>query len=232
VTGTAFARYVQFAKKHGLGRAAYGVVRAAIATLRLRRFFNLCIVEIFHLRIDAMRRDARIPHAFVVRFAGVDDLRSLQSFTGKPAETLQRLQRGDRCMVLLSGSEISATEWACYGPNRYVEDWKELRTVFRIPAQACWLFDGSGKQPGAWGSLMARLPHLLEESNASEVYLQSDWANIPSTQSHAKLGFRVVGRVFHLAVAGLSIRRFRTSDGRWTALPGRILDLEISGELA
>ena len=81
-------------------------------------------------------------------------------------------------------------------------------------------------------SLMSRLPHLLGESGVAEVYLQSDWSNILSTQSHAKLGFRVVGRVFQVAFAGLSIRRYRFNEGRWTRLPGRILDLEISGENA
>ncbi len=224
-------RTIRFGRSYGLSRAAYRAVRGAIESLSLGKRINLRIADVFAASVSELKCYPRIPRAFSVRPAEETDVPALQAFFSKPQKVRDRMRRGDLCVILLADGEICAAEWVSPGPKAYQEDWDQLRCVFRIPAHACWLYDGKGNErgTGTWAILMGRLTLCLNDLGIQDVFLQSDYGNVVSMRSHTSLGYRPVGRIFHLAIAGLSLRLYRTRERGWRFLPGRIGNLELSG---
>lgn len=217
---------IRFARSHGLSRATYRVVRAVLSRLDSARWLNLFVADVYTAGIGELKSIRRLPRAFTVRPAGDGDLDRLQVFFAKTEHVTERLARGDLCLMLTAGKEICAAEWLAIGPCDFDEDGPELGCVFRVPEGGCWLYDGKGTSPGAWGSLMGCLAGFLAERSVKRVFSQVEYANVRAARAHESLGCRRAGGIWHLRFFGLSLRRCHTPTGR-SSLPAVVGDLEI-----
>ena len=217
--------------RRGFRRGSYWALCAISEKLGIRRWLHLAIADVFSAVVTDLLHLERIPRAFKVRAAEQDDLAPLQAFFGDSKQVLRRFSQGHCCLLLHSDHTVNAAEWVAAGPNHYEEDWDELHCVFRVSAGAGWLFDGLGSVSGGWGMLMRVLPRELEKRHIERVYLQTDYANILSWESHRSLGFVPVGKICHLRIAGLGFTAVKVNgSGGWRSLPVKIAELEITAK--
>jgi hypothetical protein len=221
---------IRFRTFRGISQVAYRAIRALIRVLSLKKWFRFRIAEVLTASVSELK-SCRTPSVFTVRQAQEQDVHALQSFYSKPQKVLERINRGDICIILLSRDKICAAEWLTLGTQEYREDWTDLRCVFRFPAGVGWLYDGKGHKSfrGAWGVLMGSLGRYLNQFGVSEVFSQTSYSNLLSINSHESLGYRVAGRICQLSLPGISICLYRNQNGRWRFLPGYCGRLEISG---
>ncbi len=216
-------------RRCGFRRGCYWGLRSATEKLRLQRWIHLAVVDVFSAAVADLLQLDRVPRAFTVRLAQQDDVTPVQTFFGKPQQVLKRFSEGHCCFLLWSDHAVTAAEWVAIGPNQYEEDSDELRCIFRFAAGTGWLFDGLGSVSGVWGMLMRVLPRELQKRNIQKVYLQTDYANIHSWDSHRSLGFVPVGRVCHVRIAGVGFTAAKSrSDRWWRLLPVKFAGLEIT----
>ena len=194
----------------------------------LKTWCRFSVVEIFTASVAELRSGKRVPRSFVVREAVEEDAPALEAFFGDSRPIRERMRRGDVCVVTLSKDQIGAAVWLSLGPKDYREDWDDLRCILRFPQGVCFTYDGVGTRFGAWGSLMARLPELIEDHGVVDVFTQIECDNQLSLDSHKSLGYRSVGFVWCLGVFGLFLRIHKTGGRRWRRLPGHVGKLEFS----
>jgi hypothetical protein len=224
------ARRLRLGRTHGLGRVFYGGLRRSIGLCRLEGWVRLCVVEVWAAPVAELKRAGRVPRVFDVRRATSEDLPRLEAFFNCPERVRERLGRGDVCAVTLAGGEICAGVWLSAGPGEYLEDRESLGCSVRFPAGVAWSYDGKGTRPGAWGALMARLPGLLEQLGAAEVFTLIDCNNWNSIRGHESLGYECAGLVGSAGVFGLGATLSKPRRGRWRRLPGRVGKLELAGK--
>ncbi len=196
-----------------------------------RAWCRFSAVEVFSASVSDLKSQKRIPRSFVVRRAVEEDVPELESFFGGSRRIDERMRRSDICVVTVSKDRIGAAVWLSPGPSDYREDWDDLRCIVRYPAGVCWSYDGVGTKFGAWGSLMMRLPDLLEEDGVEEVFTHIECDNQMSLDSHKSLGYRSIGFVWSFGVFGLVLKIYKTEGNPWRRLPGRIGRLEFCGVL-
>ena len=210
---------VRHGKSHGVFQAAYLLLHQVLDVSFLRSRCGFHCVELYGAKAAELQAQQRFPRAFTLRTASPGDLHGLQKFFLKPNEVSSRLERGDLCFLLEAGGHICAAEWLVRGPAQYREDRNLLGYVIRVPEGGGWLYDGKGTTPGAWGSLMRFVAATLPSLGIQEVFLITDLANVLSRASHRSLGYRVQGRVWHLRLPGVSLRRYTNGEHRWRPLP-------------
>ena len=225
------ARWARRVRAHGLSRGAYSVIGKVVNLPVIRRFVDLCAVDVFHARLSDWKPGGHVLRGFDVRQADTRDLAALADYFGSEQRVRERFRRGDRCLAALSRGEMGAAVWFAVGPNDYTEDWDDLRCVFRFPSEVAWSFDGRGTKLGAWGSLMVRFPEQLRELGVEEVFTLVEWNNWRSVDSHKSLGFKNVAAIGCLRIAPLVWRAFSTNGRRWRAPPGSIGRLELHTSL-
>lgn len=221
------ARLIGFARSHGKIRALYRLLRRLAESRPLRRWCRFCAVEVFRASICELQSKRRTARSFVIRPAEEEDTPAVDAFYSGSREIHERIRRGDICMLALVKDQIGAAVWLSLGPNDYPEDWEDLRCIVRYPPGVCWTYDGVGTRLGAWGSLMARLPELLQQRGVTDVFTQIECDNRASLDSHKSLGYRSVGFVWCLGVFGLVLRLYKVHGARWRLLPGRMGELEV-----
>jgi hypothetical protein len=217
------------ARARGLRRAAYAVLRKLLAAPWWRRRVRLSIVEVFNVLAGDLNSPQRIPRVFQVRRAEPDDSPALQDYFRDPPRVRGRLLRGDVCVMTVAKEEICAAVWLAPGPNSVREDWDDLQCAFSFPAGVAWSYDGRGAKLGAWGSLMARLPHILHELRVNEIFALVDYRNFRSLDSLKSLGYRSLGLISCLQLFGATLRAYKPHGGTWRRLPRSIGKLNLSG---
>ena len=140
---------------------------------------------------------------------------------------LARLERGDLCVLTVSQQKIGAALWLAIGPGVFREDWDDMRYTCQFPAGVGWTYDGKGTRWGAWGTLMARLPDLLDPFSVHELVTLIDCNNWQSLDAHRSLGYENIGAVGSIGALGLVCSVCRSRDRRWHRLPARIGSVEI-----
>jgi hypothetical protein len=213
--GSRLQRLMRLGRAHGQTRVAYRILRK-LATLPVaRRCVRLGLVEVLTATVAELRSAGRIPKSFVVERS--TDHQELAGYFGHTDLVRERLARGDVCVVTRSGGKIGAGVWLRLGPGDYDENVDELGCVVEFPAGVAWSYDGKGTRWGAWGALMARLPQMLDELQATEVYTLIDYDNQESLAGHRSLGYCRAGLVGCVALFGLAATACRPSGERWRA---------------
>ena len=144
-----------------------------------------------------------------VRFAQPGDVPELIEYFGNRRRVEARLARGDRCVIAASKESIGAAVWLALGPNRFLDDWNELRCAFRFPERIAWSYDGRGTKLGAWGTMMKQLPEILRGAKIREIGTAIDCDNWQSIDAHRSLGYISGGVLLHARFLGLSIQFFK-----------------------
>jgi hypothetical protein len=217
----------EYGQRCGQGRLAYRIAIGVTSKLRLKRWIWFSVGDIFCTKVSELGTIARVPRVFTIGAANPEDAPKLGALLGYLERVEQRFREGDRCYLLRCDGEIRAVEWAAVGPKQYWEDVKDYNCVLGIPPGACWLFDGHGRAPGAWGTLMKSMPGQLQQLGVHTVYNHVDFNNPLSYSSHRSLGFVPAGKLLRVKLAGLSFTVYRGTSPGWRFLPGRIRDLEL-----
>lgn len=221
-----------YLKTDGFSPTVYRIVRGQIARFHLEKVASLAFAHVLSAETQSLLRGGKVPRAFVARESRAEDVPALADFFGDGDGIARRLSDGNLCFVLLADGAIRAAEWILLGPGDYVEDWRRTRCVFRLPQESCWVYDGIGKGPGAWGTLMKALPVHLQQRGVRVLYTQIDVTNSVSLKSHAALGFVKIGRIFHVRLGSLFMTLYKAAGGSWRRLPGRLHELGLVGQQA
>ena len=222
------ARLVRLARSHGISRAVFRLVLRLSEVRLWKRWCSLSVVEVYHVPVAELKRSGRVPRVFTIRKAQREDLPALEEYF-EHSPVGERYSRGDICLAAFAKDQIGAGVWFAVGPKGYSEDWQALRCVVRFPQGVAWTFDGKGTKLGAWGAMMMRLPELLEELAAEEVYTLIDYDNQESIDAHLSLGYRRVGVLTHFSLFALKLSILKEDGHGWQRLPGRIGKIEFHG---
>ena len=221
--GQRLRRVVQLQRTRGTARAGYAILRRLLAWPVLRQSLHLCAIDFWRLQLSADSwSPPRTSSLFTVRWAEPADLEELAQYFGSRERVKARIASGDRCVVAISQAKIGAAVWLGIGPSQFVEDWDDLRCVFRYPAGIAWTYDGKGTKLGAWGTMMKLLPGLLRHENVSEIATIIDCNNWQSMDAHRSLGYESAGVLLHVRVLGVPLRLFKPQGKRWRRVPPAI----------
>jgi hypothetical protein len=218
---------INYGRSFGVKLTLYKIVRWGCSSSLLKRWVRFSIADVFTLSITGLKGPPRIPKFFTVRHAEDKDISALDLFYSKPGKTRARLQRGDDCIIAFRAGQICGASWTTLGPTDYCDDLSELGSVFHIPQNACWTYDGLGVKLGAWACVQVTLFQQLQSLGIEEIFCQIDCANTQCLNSHKSLGYHSLGNICHLRIPGISIQYYRNRDGRWRRLPGRMGTLEL-----
>jgi len=225
-------RFRRFARSNGLGLAILVSISRVASFHIWRRWFQLSIVHVYSAPLSAIRTASRLPSAYTIRPAEVDDFDELAEYCGNTDGVRERIDRGDICVLNLCANKIGAMIWLRLGPNAFSEDWSTLNCHVRLPDRAAWMFDGKGTIMGAWSGLMMTLPKYLAERGIDEVYTMIDFDNRKSIDPMLSLGLRQVGSYLFVKLLGLKFSRCRDiAEKRWQRLPMSLGRLEVTKEL-
>ncbi len=223
----AWERFLTLKRSRGNWRALYSVLQKALELPLLRRWMDLYVGEIHQLSLRDAKRNLRALRSIVVREAGADDLDALAQFYDNRLLIESRFARDDLCVVALCGEELVAAAWLTVGPGEFLEDAIQTHCVSKIPLGVAWIYDGKGTKLGAWGSLMARLPDLLEKRGLNDLLGMVDYNSWQSIDAHRSLGFRNAATFACLGAFGFRRCFHRTEGRRWRRLPLTIADVQF-----
>lgn len=223
-----FVRVYKFAKKNGLRCTIYRSLNR-IANLRpWRRWFQVSIVNIYSVPVEAMKKADQLPSMYKVRPADMNDIDALGTYSGNHERVKIRTDRGDLCMLNECMNEISAMIWFSFGPNQYKEDWDAVKCCVSFPENVAWMYDGKGTKLGAWGCMMMHMSDRLRDLGVEEVYTMVDWENHRSIKSMKSLGLQQIGSYRFLKLFGMQSNRCKLmGEKRWRRLPAQIGKLEL-----
>ncbi len=217
----------QLQRSRGSVRTGFAILQRLGRLPVLRMIWHLCAIDYWRLPLGPSDNNARFSNLFQVRWATDEDLTALVDYYGDRARVTQRLARGHRCVVALSQQTIGAAVWLGIGPDQSEEDWEELRCLFQYPAQIVWSYDGKGTKMGAWGTMMKRLPSLLQQGGYEEIATIIDCNNWQSSDGHRSLGYERVGVLLHARLCGLGLRLFKPVGQRWQRVPAVLHQVAI-----
>lgn len=171
------------------------------------RLFAFGGAEIMAARTNQLHQVERLPRAFSIRPVTAGDDRFLGTLL-TPHKAARLMSSGDTGLVAVAQGSIHAMTWVRFGPAEYTDDRRPLGVVLQIPPGYCWLHNGratDAEVPGPWAMIMGRLPGLLRERGIDAVCLQVASHNMYSIKCHESFGFRKVGHVAAIRVAGLTL---------------------------
>ena len=223
------ARMLLLRRSRGTARTVYSIVRKVTTLPIVRRCTYFCASDLYRLQLSKATSPTRTPKSFVVRQATGDDLPALADYFGDRALVETRLERGDVCVITLCQDKVGAAVWLTVGPGEYHDDWDDLRCVCRLPAHVAWTYDGRGTKLGAWGTLMAKLPDLLQEHGVTELDTLIDCNGWKSLDSHKSLSYENIGTIARFGAFGLMQSVCKPRRGKWRFLPTRLGEIEFAG---
>lgn len=167
---------------------------------------------------------------YEIRPATEQDLPRLSTYFGSDRPIANRYRRGDIGVLAVRGDEICAAVWLATGPTEYSEDVRDLGCSLAVPEGVVFSYDGKGTRLGAWGTLMAHLPRLLDELQIRQIVTLIDYENTLSIRSHRSLGYRREGYVGCVKFARWVQSFYTDAGGIWRMLPGRIGSVSLRRE--
>ena len=166
----------------------------------LLKYYHTYLIEGDELRLPERRHNG-----YHIRFATLEDAGNLEDVGVDREKALHRLNRGDKCAIVLKDSRVVACCWS---------------TVGRIYAR----IGGSIVDTGPDGFYLYALYSLPEErlkgfhiscylkqieyhksQNRHQKYGVIEVLNTNSITSHLRMGFRISGETYYFAVAGMSL---------------------------
>jgi hypothetical protein len=212
-------RFFAHARRYGRGRAASLLLHRLTLLPLVRSVLRWHLREIFVVRASEMKLPSRVPGNYQIRLARRSDESALSEYFGSADRIRERFDRGDFCLIACCREGIGAAVWFAPGPANYIDDWKDVRCRFEVPAGAVWSYDGKGTRFGAWGSLMARLPEYLRQWGVEFVFTAIDYHNGESMSGHQSLGYRRLGMLQSVGLPGISRTTCKGSKDSWSQLP-------------
>jgi len=209
------------------GRVGYRIIRRVCRGPWCGDWASLFVVEVMSASISDLRKGRRGRRSYQVRWAAESDVPAVTAFFGPGRPIMQRVRRGDRCLIATVRGEICAAVWFSPGPGHYAEDAGDLGCELHYPETVAFSYDGLGTRLGAWGTLMARAPDLLQQIGVDEIVTLIDYDNYLSINSHQSLGYRRLGLVGCLGLAQWMQPFYGTGRTPWRMLPGRLGPLEL-----
>lgn len=209
------------------GRVGYRLVRRVCRLPCVENWASLFIVEAMSASVADLRTGRRGRRSYQVQWATESDVPAVTAFFGPNRPIARRVGRGDRCLVATVRDEICAAVWFAAGPSHYAEDARDLGCVLEFPARTAFSYDGKGTRLGAWGTMMAQAPDLLTQLGVDEVITLIDYDNHMSIRSHESLGYRRLGLIGCLRLAGWVQPFYRDGEKVWRMLAGRLGALEL-----
>jgi len=142
---------------------------------------------------------------YKVRPADVDDVDKLGSVEIDREKALNRFRRGDTCVIVLKDERVVSISWAATGRlyNRYAgsivdtgDDGFFLYGVYSVPEE---------RMKGFFASCFElQLAHYTS-MNRTKKYGVVEILNSSSLKTHLRMGFKITGETYYIAVAGVSI---------------------------
>ena len=212
------------------GQLAYRVLSGVLAVTRLRRFVQFAISDVGLLELANPPGPTRLPRIFVPAAAGEVDLDDLRTLYARPStdQFTLRMRRGMLCFLLRSQGLPVAAEWVALGPGEFHEDVPDLGCIFGFPESSCWLFDGIGRSPGAWGALMRTVVADLHQRGVRYLYNQMNYSDAAALNGHFSMGFRTIGRICFVRFFSWSSVFVRQQSGVWNRVPVDLENLRIT----
>ena len=220
-------RFLVLKRSRGNLRAFYSVLRKGVQMPLLRQCVDLGVGEIYHLSLSRAKRDLPALRSLVVREAGAGDFDTLASFYDNRSLIQSRFDRDDLCILTLCREKVVAAAWFAVGPSEFHEDWDSTHFFGKIPTGCAWIYDGRGAKLGAWGSLMAKLPDMLERRNIDSLVALVDYNNWQAIDAHRSLGFQSAATIGSLGAFGFYRCFCRTAGDRWRHLPATVGGVEL-----
>jgi hypothetical protein len=221
---------LRVAKHLRSSQLAYRVLVGVLAVTRLRRFVQFAISEVGLWDLANPQGPVRLPRVFVPTVAGEMDLDHIRTlYAGRSADQFTlRMRRGMLCFLLRSQGLPVAAEWVALGPGEFAEDAPDLGCIFGFPESSCWLFDGIGRSPGAWGALMRAVVADLHQRGIRYLFNQMKYSDIAALNSHFSMGFRIIGRICFVRFFSWSRIFVRQQSGVWNRVPVDLEKLRIT----
>lgn len=171
----------------------------------LFRYYHSYLIEGDELKL--ITRDYK---AYEIRFATLDDAENLNSVEIDRDKARHRLKRGDTCVIALKEGRPVSISWAATGRlyNRYAgsiletgDDGLFLYGVYSIPEE---------RMKGFFASCFKlQIEHYAAQSRVKK-YGVVEILNTASLKTHLRMGFKITGETYYVALAGMSVCYYKT----------------------
>ncbi len=97
----------------------------------------------------------------------------------------------------------------------------------KISPGTAWIYDGRGTKLGAWGSLMATLPAMLEKRKVDGLAALVECNNWQALDAHRSLRFESTALLASFSLFGWHRCYCKSRDAFWRTIPTTVSDVEL-----